>query len=141
MIEASIYDHRGAVVAVGMYPDSDTLTLNVPDGGGYMVGQVNPEAVYFAAGEVVARPDRPSPCHSWDWSTLSWIEDESELDRVWANLRAERSRRLAACDWTQVADAPLTDEQKSAWASYRQALRDLPEMITDLTEIVWPEQP
>lgn len=37
--------------------------------------------------------------------------------------RAERNRLLAACDWTQVADAPV---DRDAWAAYRQALRDLP---------------
>ncbi|MBP4049318.1 phage tail assembly chaperone [Chromobacterium violaceum] len=54
-------------------------------------------------------------------------------------LRAERDQRLRACDWTQVQDAVLTAEQRSAWARYRQALRDLPETVTDLSQIVWPQ--
>lgn len=41
-----------------------------------------------------------------------------------ANMRAARDRALSASDWTQVADAPV-DQQ--AWATYRQALRDLPQ--------------
>ena len=41
-----------------------------------------------------------------------------------ANVRAARDRALSASDWTQVADAPVDQE---AWATYRQALRDLPE--------------
>jgi hypothetical protein len=41
-----------------------------------------------------------------------------------AQLRAARDRALSASDWTQVADAPV-DQQ--AWATYRQALRDLPD--------------
>ena len=41
-----------------------------------------------------------------------------------ANVRAARDRALANSDWTQGADAPV-DQQ--AWATYRQALRDLPE--------------
>ena len=40
-----------------------------------------------------------------------------------ANVRAARDRALSASDWTQVADAPV---DKTAWATYRQALRDLP---------------
>jgi len=40
-----------------------------------------------------------------------------------AQVRAARDRALSASDWTQVADAPV-DQQ--AWATYRQALRDLP---------------
>ena len=41
-------------------------------------------------------------------------------------LRLERTRRLAKCDWTQSCDSPLSEEKKKEWATYRQALRDLP---------------
>ena len=41
----------------------------------------------------------------------------------WEMVRIWRDRKLAASDWTQVADAPV---DKAAWASYRKALRDLP---------------
>lgn len=30
-------------------------------------------------------------------------------------------------DWTQLADSPLTVEQKEQWRLYRQQLRDLPD--------------
>ena len=30
-------------------------------------------------------------------------------------------------DWTQLADCPLTDEQKAKWNAYRQKLRDIPQ--------------
>ena len=43
-----------------------------------------------------------------------------------ATVRAARDRALANSDWTQVADAPV-DQQ--AWATYRQALRDLPSQV------------
>jgi hypothetical protein len=56
-------------------------------------------------------------------------------------LRAERNNRLALCDWTQVADAPLSVEQKAAWAAYRQELRDLPENTEDAANPEWPSQP
>ncbi len=38
-------------------------------------------------------------------------------------MRTLRDKALAASDWTQLADAPV---DKAAWATYRQALRDLP---------------
>jgi len=41
-----------------------------------------------------------------------------------SKLRAARDRALSASDWTQVADAPV---DQAVWATYRQALRDLPE--------------
>ena len=43
----------------------------------------------------------------------------------WASVRARRNATIAACDWTQLADAPVDD---LVWATYRQALRDLPEI-------------
>ena len=37
-------------------------------------------------------------------------------------VREDRNRRLAETDWTQLADAPVNAQ---AWATYRQALRDV----------------
>ncbi|MEW5727909.1 MAG: tail fiber assembly protein [Pseudomonadota bacterium] len=58
-----------------------------------------------------------------------------------AQMRAERDKRLAACDWTQLPDAPLSDEQKAAWAAYRQQLRDIPAQYPDGAGVVWPATP
>lgn len=63
--------------------------------------------------------------------------DQQRLGEV----RAERNRRIAASDWTQMPDAPLNAKQKSAWAAYRQALRDLPAQVTYLDNVEWPVVP
>ena len=92
-----------------------------------------------------------------DYSTLRWDESntdpvpsQEELDtawpavrdaRAWAQVRAERDRLLADCDWTQVADAPLTAGVKQAWADYRQTLRDIPQDFATPDDVVWPETP
>tara|TARA_R110000822_G_scaffold234249_1_gene365440 strand:- start:47 stop:322 length:276 start_codon:yes stop_codon:yes gene_type:complete len=55
----------------------------------------------------------------------------------WASIRAERDALLAASDYTQVADAP---GNTSAWATYRQALRDVPSQ-SDVDNITWPQEP
>lgn len=55
-------------------------------------------------------------------------------------VRMERNNRLTVCDWTQLSDAPLTTEQKTAWATYRQTLRDFPSVV-QLDNIIWPTQP
>jgi hypothetical protein len=44
-------------------------------------------------------------------------------EQKWEQIKLWRNAQLKETDWTQVADAP-TD--KAAWATYRQALRDLP---------------
>ena len=59
----------------------------------------------------------------------------------WKELRSLRDRKLTECDWTQIADVPLTQEQKTAWATYRQALRDVPANTEDPKNPVWPTAP
>lgn len=64
--------------------------------------------------------------------------EDDLLAEAWFNLRAERHARLAASDWTQVPDAPV---DQSAWAIYRQQLRDLPANTADPRQVVWPAIP
>ena len=55
-------------------------------------------------------------------------------------LRCARDYILSATDFTQLADAPLTDIEKQEWALYRQTLRDLP--TKNITEdFLFPEPP
>ena len=66
----------------------------------------------------------------------------AELEaQKWDKMRAERNAKLTACDWTQMPDAPLTDLQKEEWATYRQALRDLPANTDYPQTPVWPAKP
>lgn len=53
-------------------------------------------------------------------------------------LRNKRNQLLTATDWTQVADAPV---DKAAWATYRQALRDIPQQEGFPDNVVWPVAP
>jgi hypothetical protein len=56
-------------------------------------------------------------------------------------MRAQRDAFLAASDWTQTLDAPLTDEQRQAWATYRQQLRDFPATWTPGPTANFPDPP
>lgn len=60
---------------------------------------------------------------------------------LWSEVRAKRDALLAECDWTQVADAPLSANQKELWSAYRQLLRDLPQRFTDTADVVYPQKP
>jgi hypothetical protein len=53
-------------------------------------------------------------------------------------VRADRNARLAACDWTQLSDAPVDD---LAWAVYRQALRDISSQPGFPWTVDWPVAP
>jgi len=56
-----------------------------------------------------------------------------------SRIRRDRNGRLAECDWRMTTDYPGTDQ--AAWATYRQALRDLPANITDPANPTWPVKP
>ena len=53
-------------------------------------------------------------------------------------VRDDRNARLAACDWTQLVDAPV---DSLAWANYRQELRDVPNQPGFPWNTQWPAQP
>jgi hypothetical protein len=54
------------------------------------------------------------------------------------SVRDERTKKLAETDWTQLTDAPVNG---AAWATYRQALRDVTAQETFPWAIEWPTQP
>jgi len=54
------------------------------------------------------------------------------------SVRDDRNKRLTETDWTQVADAPV---DKAVWATYRQALRDVPSQTDFPWGVQWPTQP
>lgn len=58
------------------------------------------------------------------------------------SVRATRGAKLKECDWTQVADALLdAPVDKAAWATYRQALRDVTAQAGFPWTVTWPETP
>jgi len=54
------------------------------------------------------------------------------------SIRTSRTEMLKDCDWTQIADSTA---DKTAWATYRQALRDVPSQAGFPWTIAWPETP
>lgn len=62
----------------------------------------------------------------------------ADLEAKAASVRADRNRRLADCDWTQLPDAPVNHD---AWAVYRQGLRDITGQPGFPVDVVWPDQP
>jgi len=58
-------------------------------------------------------------------------------------VRSKRNALLAASDWTQANDSPLTDEAKASWVTYRTSLRNLPSHSNwpNLEDSDWPVKP
>ena len=111
----------------------------------------------------ILRPDAEWTALGDVYSGIEWLDSGqtkpteteinnkiSELDAAepMRLLREERFRLLLECDWTQGADVP--NSIKTAWQTYRQALRDLPATTSpsldsnydlDLTSVTWPSKP
>lgn len=60
------------------------------------------------------------------------------ISNQWAKIRFERDEFLVSSDWTQLSDVSGID--KSAWATYRQQLRDVTTQA-DPFNITWPIEP
>lgn len=57
--------------------------------------------------------------------------------------RTSRNKLLDTSDWTQMNDSPLSNELKTAWATFRQELRGLTDVDAwpNLAEDDWPVAP
>ena len=66
-------------------------------------------------------------------------DNPSSKESKQAESKAERNSRLAETDVYMVSDFPITTEQRTAWQTYRQALRDMD--FSDPDNITWPTKP
>lgn len=82
--------------------------------------------------------DRPQPTEAEIAAAL----EDAEAARSAQLVRAERDRRLTACDAMALPDFPhANSNEQQAWIAYRQELRDLPEQLGFPHDIEWPEAP
>lgn len=76
---------------------------------------------------------------------LRVVNREERVHRAWRSFRAERDRRLSNTDWVVIKYYESGLELPEEWKQYRQALRDLPNALTDEEvlsgNIPWPVQP
>lgn len=73
--------------------------------------------------------------------TLSAEELDAYSDQLARQLRERRNALLLESDWTQLADAPLSQERKLSWVAYRQALRDMTDMEGFPLKHIFPAAP
>ena len=72
--------------------------------------------------------------------TFHWETNPTQ----WQDLRDYRQIKLAQSDWTQVPDSPLDSTTKTAWATYRTKLRDIPSNAgapIQIPDADWPLAP
>jgi hypothetical protein len=93
--------------------------------------------ICLTSGNVLTIPDQPSIYHEFNWDTKSW-EDKRTSENEWYVIIQNINRFLTYSDWTQMPDVNIPT--KEAWATYRQALRDITNQA-DPFNITWPTPP
>jgi hypothetical protein len=69
-----------------------------------------------------------------------FVKETNEFrDLTSKELRKERDDLIALTDWRATVDYPGDD--KAAWSTYRQALRDLPQDYPDMVGLAFPVEP
>ena len=71
-------------------------------------------------------------------TAAAYVEPPVDLEALATEARVQRNALLAASDWTQLPDAPV---DQAAWATYRQALRDITAQAGFPEQINWPVAP
>lgn len=85
----------------------------------------------------------PPPNNYADYNILtsSWSWDP---EPVLAEIRSYRAQLLFSTDWTQVSDNTLTDAQRQEARTYRTALRDITNSLSNpknVEDVSWPTPP
>lgn len=138
VVEYPVYE--GDIVA--RYPNVSFPSPFVPPIGYVNVIPVSQPTVNYTQNLDEGIPVRNGSEWSQNWIVSSATAEEiaQRTDAQWQSVRDQRDSKLQACDWTQLPDVPLTEEQKAEWVTYRQQLRDVTNQ-PDPFNIVWPVAP
>jgi len=126
-----VYKSDGKIVRTGSCVDSD-FDMQAGEDEFVIEGIADDTLSIISDGKIVNAPEADAP------------NTDDLIHQTQKESRANRNVRLQKSDWTQFPDSPLTAEQKAEWATYRQALRDIPATYSDadsLDAIIWPIQP
>lgn len=88
--------------------------------------------------EEVDKPTEEELFEKWN-TTYKALWQASGPGSPWTELRRNRDILLAETDWSQLED--VNAETKATYATYRQALRDLPANTVDPENPVYPTKP
>jgi hypothetical protein len=128
-------DATGQILRVVQTTDIDS---QIQSGESYLEGAIDDLAYYIANGVAVAIPAQPDQYSVFDFTTKQWVQNQT---MAVSDVTLKRQKLLYASDWTQIPNGPLTSAQQSAWATYRQELRDIPAQSGYPFNVIWPTPP
>lgn len=124
----AIYNEVSGVIRSTFVGSQSDLELNIMPGEVYILGSPETDDRYVRNGVFVKKE----------------FTAAEHISKTTADVRVQRDCLLIDSDWTQFPDSPLSDTQKSAWATYRQTLRDIPAdnaNVTSIDDVTWPTPP
>ena len=129
MIRYITYDEQGTITSIGSCKESDV-----------------PNKADSFQGRLLVIDQDITPHHRVVNGSIVLIEETDQVRQqaIVAVARSTRNAILSETDWTQLPDAPISENTRQAYRVYRQALRDLPSNlgpIKDLSDITWPDAP
>lgn len=77
------------------------------------------------------------------FGTVAFKTQPAEQPEVEANVIAKRNQLLLESDFADLptSQARFTEEQRQAWTTYRQSLRDLTNQVQFPWDPIWPTKP
>lgn len=126
-----VYDASGLILRTGVCADQD-FQIQANNDELIIEGIADDSTQMIIYGVVC---DKPEPAENTVEELIALLQPE---------VRFKRNTKLTRSDWTQFPDSPLSDSKKAEWATYRQALRDIPENYpeaTSIDDIIWPTKP
>lgn len=127
-----VYLDNGQILKTGVCNDSEFEI----QGANVIEGFADDSCQYIENGQVVDMPAKPDSEAYFDFDAKQWVLDTAAQEQ---SVKLQRSRLLAESDWTQLPDVPLAT--KTAWAQYRQDLRDITTQDGYPFAIMWPVKP
>jgi hypothetical protein len=136
----NVYYVKYSLATGQIFNSGNTQATAIEGRDGYMIvdGPVDNTLFKVENQQIVALPPSPGPDYVFNFTTNQW---EIDTPRVTGQVLQQRNDLLYASDWTQIPNNPLTPEQQTAWATYRQELRDIPEQSGYPYNVIWPVAP
>jgi hypothetical protein len=133
----TIYDSTtGQIISVRDCPDITQQALNPLHS--YIEGDYSGTEYYIDDGVPVTFPSHNYTYPLFDYETKTWSED---IRRITNDVLTKRRNFLVNTDWTQLPNNPLSTEKQTAWAVYRQELRDITNQSGYPLNVTWPTKP
>ena len=135
----AVINNKGIIIQTGHVTTEEEMKLQ----GGSRLSLFCPEYIndadyYYKNGKFHKYPPKPSSFSEWDGER--WVDSVEKKKKQLLRIRSIRDSLLNECDWTQMPDVDLTDQEKLAWKQYRQKLRDITD-TNDLENVEWPVKP